>query len=66
MYFFDEGERLFWTWDTEALMRRKFVDIVEGMGLGGVMAWSLGEDSGGVGAFGGYGGVCWEDGIDCA
>ena len=33
-------------------MRRKFVDIVEGMGLGGVMAWNLGEDSGGWGHLG--------------
>ncbi|KAI0480760.1 glycoside hydrolase superfamily [Xylariaceae sp. FL0804] len=37
---------LFWTWETTALMRRKWCEVVAGHGLGGVMAWSLGEDSG--------------------
>ncbi|KAF2748188.1 carbohydrate-binding module family 18 protein [Sporormia fimetaria CBS 119925] len=45
MYFLDEEEGLFWTWDTPELMRRKFMEIVRPLGLGGVMAWSLGEDS---------------------
>lgn len=44
-YYFDPAERLFWTWDTPQLISRKFQDIVRGYGLGGVMAWSLGEDS---------------------
>jgi chitinase len=31
--------------DTPALISRKFTEIVEARGLGGVMAWSAGEDS---------------------
>ncbi|KAI1460573.1 glycoside hydrolase family 18 protein [Annulohypoxylon moriforme] len=45
MWYWDPENRLFWTWDTVDLMKRKFQDIVGPMGLGGVMAWSLGEDS---------------------
>ena len=44
-YFFDAENDLFWTWDTPALISRKFDDIVRKYKLGGVMAWSLGEDS---------------------
>ncbi|KAF2622879.1 carbohydrate-binding module family 18 protein [Macroventuria anomochaeta] len=44
-YYFDPANRLFWTWDTPELISRKFDDIVRKYGLGGVMAWSLGEDS---------------------
>jgi chitinase len=44
-YYFDPENRLFWTWDTPALITRKFDQIVDKYGLGGVMAWSLGEDS---------------------
>jgi chitinase len=44
-YYFDPLNRLFWTWDTPALITRKFEQIVDKHGLGGVMAWSLGEDS---------------------
>ncbi|KAF2181254.1 carbohydrate-binding module family 18 protein [Zopfia rhizophila CBS 207.26] len=44
-YFYDGKERLFWTWETPKLIARKFAEIVEAKGLGGVMAWSLGEDS---------------------
>lgn len=44
-YYFDAANRLFWTWDTPDLITRKFTDIVHKYGLGGVMAWSLGEDS---------------------
>ncbi|KAF3011145.1 hypothetical protein E8E13_011464 [Curvularia kusanoi] len=44
-YYFDPENRLFWTWDTPDLIDRKFSDIVNKYKLGGVMAWSLGEDS---------------------
>ena len=44
-YYFDPANGLFWTWDTPDLISRKFNDIVHKYNLGGVMAWSLGEDS---------------------
>ncbi|CAI6340809.1 unnamed protein product [Periconia digitata] len=44
-YYFDAANKLFWTWDTKELIARKFQDVVAKYGLGGVMAWSLGEDS---------------------
>ncbi|KAL5049930.1 hypothetical protein BDW71DRAFT_216818 [Aspergillus fruticulosus] len=44
-YYMDTQNNLFWTWDTPALMARKFTDIVDVEKLGGVMAWSLGEDT---------------------
>lgn len=44
-YYFDAANSIFWTWDTTDLIARKFTEIVEAKGLGGVMAWSLGEDS---------------------
>lgn len=44
-YYWDSGNALFWTWDTAALVERKFEEIVRARGLGGVMAWSAGEDS---------------------
>ncbi|KAL6710627.1 hypothetical protein ACN47E_008675 [Coniothyrium glycines] len=44
-YYFDPQNRLFWTWDTPELISRKFDEIVRKYKLGGVMAWSLGEDS---------------------
>lgn len=44
-YYWDSAASLFWTWDTPDLINRKFQEIVIARGLGGVMAWSLGEDS---------------------
>jgi chitinase len=44
-YYWDSTNALFWTWDTPELIARKFTEIVEAKGLGGVMAWSAGEDS---------------------
>lgn len=44
-YYFDPQEKLFWTWDSPENIARKFKDIVATYGLGGVMAWSLGEDT---------------------
>ncbi|POS84888.1 hypothetical protein EPUL_003825 [Erysiphe pulchra] len=44
-YYFDRANNLFWTWDTAALISRKFTDVVAARGLGGVMAWSLAQDS---------------------
>lgn len=44
-WYVDTEASLFWTWDTPELMTQKFTDIVAARGLGGVMAWSLAEDS---------------------
>ncbi|OCK85597.1 carbohydrate-binding module family 18 protein [Lepidopterella palustris CBS 459.81] len=44
-YYWDASQKLFWSWDTPDLMAEKFAKIVQAKGLGGVMAWSLGEDS---------------------
>lgn len=44
-WYWDGEAELFWTFDTAALIQRKFEEIVEAKGLGGVFAWSLGEDS---------------------
>ncbi|KAI5295735.1 hypothetical protein KEM52_000392 [Ascosphaera acerosa] len=44
-YAVDTQNNLFWTWDSPAFYDRKFTDIVNLHKLGGVMAWSLGEDS---------------------
>ena len=42
-YYVDNN--LFWTWDTAALIEKKMTEIVQAKGLGGIMAWSAGEDS---------------------
>ncbi|KAI1342183.1 glycoside hydrolase family 18 protein [Xylariaceae sp. FL0016] len=39
-----KGISSFWTWDTPEFIAEKFSTIVKPMKLGGVMAWSLGED----------------------
>ncbi|KAJ5162216.1 hypothetical protein N7492_007608 [Penicillium capsulatum] len=44
-YYWDKESNLFWTWDTPEMIARKFTDIVAEKKLGGVMAWSLGEDT---------------------
>lgn len=44
-YYVDSTANLFWTWDTPEHMARKYEEIVKAKGLGGIMAWSLGEDS---------------------
>lgn len=44
-YYFDSKNKVFWTWDTPDLIGKKYGQIVQGKGLGGVMAWSLGEDT---------------------
>ncbi|OKL55307.1 hypothetical protein UA08_09415 [Talaromyces atroroseus] len=44
-YYWDSDAQLFWTWDTPDLIAKKFDEIISQKGLGGVMAWSLGEDS---------------------
>ncbi|CCU79984.1 unnamed protein product [Blumeria hordei] len=44
-YYYDQANHLFWTFDTPELIARKFTEIVDARKLGGVMAWSLGEDS---------------------
>ncbi|KKF93108.1 Chitinase 1 [Ceratocystis platani] len=44
-WYVDVDTSLFWTWDTPALVERKFTEIIAARGLGGIMAWSLVEDS---------------------
>jgi chitinase len=44
-YYFDKDVNYFWTWDTPALIKRKFKDIVDAEKLGGVFAWSLAQDN---------------------
>lgn len=46
-YYFDHNATLFWTWDTAELVTKKFTDIIKARGIGGIMAWSLAEDSDG-------------------
>ncbi|KAH8882332.1 glycoside hydrolase [Thozetella sp. PMI_491] len=44
-WYWDPSTSYFWTWDTPQFIAQKFNDIVKAKGLGGAMAWSLGEDS---------------------
>lgn len=44
-WYIDTEASLFWTWDTPELITQKFTDIYNAEGLGGIFAWSLGEDS---------------------
>ena len=44
-YSWDSEEDFFWSWDTPDAISQKFPAIVEKLGLGGVFAWGLGEDS---------------------
>ncbi|KAJ5624387.1 hypothetical protein N7510_000696 [Penicillium lagena] len=44
-YYYDDKVNIFWTWDTPDLIAQKYQKIVEAKKLGGVMAWSLGEDT---------------------
>ncbi|KAI1491405.1 glycoside hydrolase family 18 protein [Biscogniauxia mediterranea] len=44
-WYWEPSTNYFWTWDTPDFVAQKFNDIVKARGLGGVMAWSLGEDS---------------------
>ncbi|KAJ9150210.1 Chitinase 1 [Pleurostoma richardsiae] len=43
-YFWDDKEDIWWTYDTEYAIIRKFPLLVQKMQLGGVFAWGLGED----------------------
>ncbi|KAJ8118423.1 hypothetical protein ONZ43_g3994 [Nemania bipapillata] len=44
-WYWDAATSYFWTWDTPEFVAQKFDKIVKAKGLGGVMGWSLGEDS---------------------
>lgn len=44
-WYWDASTKKYWTWDTPELIARKFKDIVEAKKLGGVMAWSMAQDS---------------------
>lgn len=43
-YYWDEEEDIWWSWDTEDALLKKFPLVVEKLDLGGVFAWGLGED----------------------
>ena len=43
-WYWDSAKKVYWTWDTPALIARKFDEIVSAKSLGGVMAWSLAQD----------------------
>ena len=44
-WYIDQPNHIFWTWDTPEEIHKKYTDIVVSRQLGGVMAWSLAEDS---------------------
>lgn len=44
-YYYDRTRSTFWTWETPDLIAQKFEKIMAARKLGGVMVWSLGEDS---------------------
>ena len=44
VFFFDREENIFWSWDTEWVIKKKMASIVEERKLDGVFAWGLGED----------------------
>ncbi|KAH8163074.1 hypothetical protein CIB48_g5157 [Xylaria polymorpha] len=44
-WYWDPSTSYFWTWDTPEFVAQKFEKIVKAKGLGGIMGWSLGEDS---------------------
>ncbi|KAI0490996.1 glycoside hydrolase family 18 protein [Xylaria cf. heliscus] len=44
-WYWDSKTSFFWTWDTPEFIAQKFEKIVKAKNLGGIMAWSLGEDS---------------------
>ncbi|KAJ6779939.1 hypothetical protein PWT90_05360 [Aphanocladium album] len=44
-WYWDASAKVYWTWDTPEFIAKKMTDIVKAKGLGGVMAWSLAQDS---------------------
>jgi chitinase len=42
-WYWDADTSLFWTWDTPELIEKKIKTLLN-KGIGGFMAWSLGED----------------------
>ncbi|KAI1753228.1 glycoside hydrolase family 18 protein [Xylaria castorea] len=44
-WYWDPSTSYFWTWDTPEFVTQKFEKIVKAKGLGGIVGWSLGEDS---------------------
>lgn len=43
-WFYNNATRRFWTWDSPDFIHKKLEAVVRPKGLGGVFAWSLGED----------------------
>ncbi len=44
-WYWDAAAKVYWTWDTPEFIARKVADVVKAKGLGGVMGWSLAQDS---------------------
>lgn len=45
-YYFDEQDRIFWSWDTPSSIRIKLDEVFHvGDNIGGLFAWGLGEDA---------------------
>ena len=44
-YYWDQGENVWWTFDTSEAILSKFPAIIKKRELGGVFAWGLGEDA---------------------
>lgn len=43
--YWDEAEKIWWSYDTPKSIKTKMSEVVGGLGLGGVFAWGLGEDA---------------------
>lgn len=43
--YWDADEKRWWSFDTPSVIQRKIPELVQGMELGGVFAWGLGEDA---------------------
>ncbi|KAH8724793.1 42 kDa endochitinase-like protein [Phaeosphaeriaceae sp. PMI808] len=44
-FYWDEDERLFWSWDSPEAIQKKLPFVVKNKKLGGWFAWGLGEDA---------------------
>lgn len=44
-WYWDSSAKVYWTWDTPEFIARKMTDIVKAKKLGGIMGWSLAQDS---------------------
>lgn len=44
-WYWDAAAKVYWTWDTPEFIAQKVAEIVKAKKLGGVMGWSLAQDS---------------------